>query len=135
MNRRQMLKGIVPIAVAATIPAAVTERVTRPLTIDVRGAKEVKSTFAEMRGQIEYLEGALSIACADETKLMRLSARIQSVRDVTEVQCSPGNVDYDEYMRGMANGLICAMALLDSEDPEYVDPPDTYLAHGGLMHP
>lgn len=52
-----------------------------------------------------------------------LQKRISNVQDVTNIQCSKDNWDYDSYMRGMANGLICAMAILNNIEPIYLEPP------------
>ena len=38
--------------------------------------------------------------------------RIEDLRNVKDTQCSKGNYDYDEYMRGMANGLLLAWNIL-----------------------
>lgn len=51
----------------------------------------------------------------------------EGLDDLIKVQCSDGNWDYDEYMRGMANGLILARTLIDGNDPEYLEPPEIYL--------
>lgn len=44
-----------------------------------------------------------------------LAKRREKLRDVTRIQCSSGNWNYgdDGYMRGMANGLLVAMAAMD----------------------
>lgn len=38
--------------------------------------------------------------------------RIDDLQNIVEIQCSPGNWDQDEYMRGMANGLSLAWNIL-----------------------
>ena len=43
---------------------------------------------------------------------------IDLLRELIEVQ--KGEISGDEYMRGMANGLICALAVIEESDPEYV---------------
>ena len=45
--------------------------------------------------------------------------RIEKVRDVSKVQSASANYNSSEYMRGMANGLILALAILDDKDPIY----------------
>jgi hypothetical protein len=40
-----------------------------------------------------------------------------------EIAKSPGNGDANRYMRGMANGLICAMATMLDEEPQYLTGP------------
>ncbi len=46
-----------------------------------------------------------------------LEARIEKVRDITKIQCYPGNWDKNEYMRGLANGLLIAVAILEVKEP------------------
>ena len=46
---------------------------------------------------------------------------------VIKVQCSDGNWNYSEYMHGMANGLICARAILTGQEPIYLDAPKEWL--------
>jgi hypothetical protein len=43
-----------------------------------------------------------------------------AVREQVKTACLPGNFDYDPYLHGMANGLICALATIDGYDPEYI---------------
>ena len=53
----------------------------------------------------------------DDTKIERL-------KNITKIQCSKGNYDYNEYMRGMANGLILALVIMedDQSNPEFIHP-------------
>lgn len=45
------------------------------------------------------------------------------LRDLIAVQCHPDTLSAGEYMRGMANGLICALAVIEGKDPVYVEAP------------
>jgi len=63
----------------------------------------------------------LLIEARDELK--RINILIERVRNVTDIQCSDGNWNTREYMRGMANGLILAMSILEEKDPLYKDAP------------
>jgi len=38
--------------------------------------------------------------------------RIDDLKSILDIQCSKGNYDADEYMRGMANGLLLAWHTL-----------------------
>lgn len=49
---------------------------------------------------------------------------LQALAEVTTQACSPGNWDYDEYLRGMANGLILASAIMRGTEPEYLHAPE-----------
>lgn len=50
-----------------------------------------------------------------------LEARIKALRGIKQTQCSPGNYDVSEYMRGLANGLILAEAVIDGKEPTYLE--------------
>uniref|UniRef100_A0A6M3KDM0 Uncharacterized protein n=1 Tax=viral metagenome TaxID=1070528 RepID=A0A6M3KDM0_9ZZZZ len=52
---------------------------------------------------------------------------IEALREQIKIQCSDGNWNYDPYMHGMANGLICALATIEGTEPEYLNPPETWL--------
>ena len=47
--------------------------------------------------------------------------KIANLKDLVNVQCSKGNFDQGEYMRGLANGLICALAVMTNVDPKYIE--------------
>lgn len=48
---------------------------------------------------------------------------LEKLIDVKNIQCNEGNFDQNEYMRGMANGLILATHIMtDAEgNPAYKD--------------
>ena len=46
---------------------------------------------------------------------------VDKLRNLVAIQSSKGNVDQGEYMRGMANGLICALSIFTKEEPKYFD--------------
>jgi len=54
---------------------------------------------------------------------------IKELKDVIKVQCMSGNWNYDPYMHGMANGLICALAILTGKEPNYLHAPDEWLCN------
>jgi hypothetical protein len=49
-----------------------------------------------------------------------INRRLQELRQVHELATSPGNYDVDDYMLGMANGLILALAIMEDKDPQYL---------------
>lgn len=49
--------------------------------------------------------------------------RIADLQNLTAIQRSPGNGDADDYMRGMANGMILAEATMKGEEPVYMEGP------------
>lgn len=52
---------------------------------------------------------------------------ISDLQNMIDVQCTDGNWNYDRYMHGMANGLICALSVLTDKDPKYLDAPDKWI--------
>lgn len=52
-----------------------------------------------------------------------MEKRLETLKDVTETQCSPGNWDFDPYMQGMANGMLLAVAIMEGKDPEFKSAP------------
>ena len=47
--------------------------------------------------------------------------RRETLRQVAKIQKDPGNAYYDEYMRGMANGLELAESIMFSREPKYLN--------------
>lgn len=41
-----------------------------------------------------------------------IGQRLSDLKNIVEIQCSPGNYDQGEYMRGMANGLLLAWNII-----------------------
>ncbi len=56
-----------------------------------------------------------------------LTDGVNSLKDITNIQCSDGNWNYDNYMHGMANGLILASSMFESGRVEFLDAPDEWL--------
>jgi len=52
---------------------------------------------------------------------------LHDLEKINGIQSSHGNWDYDEYMRGMANGLILAVAIMKNKEAEYLDKPKEYI--------
>jgi len=50
----------------------------------------------------------------------RYRVGLEALKEVTAIQCSPGNWDVDHYMHGMANGLILAVAIMEDRGPDYL---------------
>lgn len=51
--------------------------------------------------------------------MITIEKAVKDIRSLVAVQSSPGNVDVDEYMRGMANGLIVALSTVTGEEPKF----------------
>ena len=55
-----------------------------------------------------------------------IAQRVADLKSVVEIQCSTGNADQGEYMRGMANGLLLAWHIIVEpygKEITYFDPP------------
>ncbi len=48
---------------------------------------------------------------------------LKSLINIRDIQCSKGNYDQGEYMRGMANGLIVAVSIMEGKEPKYIEQP------------
>jgi len=61
-----------------------------------------------------------------------MKKEIENLKDLLKVQCSNGNWNYSYYMRGLANGLILALATLENKKPKYLDEPKEYINQRNL---
>lgn len=52
---------------------------------------------------------------------------VDNIKDIIRIQCSPGNYNFNEYMWGIANGLILALSCCTGERPEYMEKPVKWL--------
>ncbi len=52
-----------------------------------------------------------------------LEEKIVDLKCITKTQCSRGNYDQSEYMRGMANGMILSVATMEGTEPKYFNKP------------
>ena len=57
----------------------------------------------------------------------KLFESVQTLRDMTQVQCNDGNWNFDPYMHGMANGMIFALSIFEEGCPEYLEAPETWI--------
>jgi len=48
---------------------------------------------------------------------------LEKLKDIVKIQCSEGNWNANDYMLGMANGLILAEAILEEKEPKYLTKP------------
>ncbi len=52
---------------------------------------------------------------------------IEALEEQVKTSRTSGNWNYDPYLHGMANGLICALATMKGEEPDYLTAPDKWL--------
>ena len=60
-------------------------------------------------------------------RIKELDNSIDSLRDVTNIQRSDGNWNYDPYMHGMANGLILALSMFEGGKLKYLEAPEQWV--------
>ena len=53
--------------------------------------------------------------------------RIGDLEKITKTQCEDGNWNYDEYMYGLANGLICALMIMQCREIKFLKKPKKWL--------
>lgn len=53
---------------------------------------------------------------------------MRKLRDVVLIAISPGNVDANDYLHGMANGLLLAEAIFEDREPQYFNADGTRTA-------
>ena len=51
-----------------------------------------------------------------------LILRLKNLEELEKIQVSDPSSKDDQYMRGMANGLILAVATMKNEEPRYINP-------------
>lgn len=51
--------------------------------------------------------------------------KLADANNVLKTQGQKGNYDYDEYMRGMYNGMELIVAIFEEREPIYKDAPKT----------
>lgn len=56
-----------------------------------------------------------------------LEEKIEKLHGLVKTQSAEGNWNYSDYMRGMANGLLCAQAIFDEKDPVFFEAQEKYL--------
>ena len=56
-----------------------------------------------------------------------MEKKIEELNEVVKIQCSSGNWNYDNYMHGMANGLILARAIMLGVEPKFLEAPKKWL--------
>jgi len=50
-------------------------------------------------------------------------AKLIELKNAVQIQIQNGNWNYDEYMFGMANGMILAESIMTGEEPKFKDKP------------
>lgn len=53
--------------------------------------------------------------------------KIRVLREITKIQTTDGNWNYDHYMHGMANGLLLALAIMEDKEAKFLKKPKEWL--------
>ena len=69
----------------------------------------------------------MSEASGNKPTKQMLEERIETIRELTKIQTSDGNWNYNVYMHGMANGMILCLAIMEDIEPEFLGPPKNWL--------
>jgi len=54
---------------------------------------------------------------------IRLEHNLNKLKNLIDIQCTDGTWNYDDYMLGLANGLICAYTTMSDKEPEFKSKP------------
>lgn len=63
-----------------------------------------------------------------EIKILAEDVSFEELQQIIDIQGSDGNWNYDSYMHGLYNGLICARDTLRGVEPEYKSAPESWLS-------
>ena len=66
------------------------------------------------------------------TELEELAAETQKIVDV---QTSNGNWNYDNYMFGLANGMLLMQAMIEGVEPVFLEATDEWLCDRKIEQP
>jgi hypothetical protein len=78
--------------------------------------------FETTASDMEYwdtLHDRLYKVLTQDDRLATFYKSLDSLRDVRDIQGNDGNWNYDEYMRGMFNGLELAVSIFEGKDPQF----------------
>jgi hypothetical protein len=63
-----------------------------------------------------------------ENILMAKKSKIQSLRELAQIQGSHGNWNHDPYMLGLYNGLELGLSIMEKREPYYKEAPEKWIA-------
>ena len=83
----------------------------------------LRSDIEISRKKYEDLGERYGMALDTISKLKNEEKALEKLKDMCVTQCQKGNFDVNEYMRGMANGLMLAVSYFTNEEPKFIEPP------------
>jgi hypothetical protein len=65
---------------------------------------------------------------------MKNMSKINTLREIVNIQGWDGNWNYDPYMHGLYNGLEFALSIMEKRDPVFKEAPEVWLADIPMTH-
>lgn len=56
------------------------------------------------------------------------NTKLEEAKQMTGIQGSSGNWDFDPYMHGMFNGMEYLLAIFEEREPKFKDAPEKWLS-------
>lgn len=81
-----------------------------------------------MKTVLETLAREIEKGSAAQGEIDKLRRSIKDIDSMVNIQCSEGNWNYNEYMFGLANGLLMASHVMhDCHDEPLLNRPEKFL--------
>jgi hypothetical protein len=61
-------------------------------------------------------------------------SKINTLREIVNIQGWEGNWNYDPYMHGLYNGLEFALSIMEKRDPVFKEAPEVWLSDIPMTH-
>jgi len=65
---------------------------------------------------------------------MKNMSKINTLREMVNIQGWDGNWNYDPYMHGLYNGLEFALSIMEKRDPVFKEAPEVWLSDIPMTH-
>jgi hypothetical protein len=65
---------------------------------------------------------------------MKNMSKINTLREIVNIQGWDGNWNYDPYMHGLYNGLEFALSIMEKRDPVFKEAPEVWLSDIPMTH-
>jgi hypothetical protein len=65
---------------------------------------------------------------------MKNMSKINTLREIVNIQGWDGNWNYDPYMHGLYNGLEFALSIMEKRNPVFKEAPEVWLSDIPMTH-
>jgi hypothetical protein len=65
---------------------------------------------------------------------MKNMSKINTLREMVNIQGWDGNWNYDPYMHGLYNGLEFALSIMEKRNPVFKEAPEVWLSDIPMTH-